>query len=419
MSFIKSDIFVNPVTTSTKKYAIFFLCYHNDFYVMGLLCALYCHRYLISKNSIYKNSIDLVVMCDDTIYKYSDQIKSYCDRIILLNMTELNGHHKIYESNKYNKKWMDFIVNKWHSLYFDEYDKILFNDIDILPQSSIIYNIFDHYPTPFVFVCRSNEHNCTELITDQENKTQSFNNYYDYVRHGQTFIDAGFILLKPDKHLHNEYFNFVKTIEYKSPKSVTRKSGFDETSLFYFLNYKKNEPNSCFKKSDQYQIPWKTDYHCKVNLKENINNTMVFNYLSKIKPFIKPVPLMWPEEYIWKIIERKIITDNRFLKCLSIRNALYCYLYLGNDKSLSIVDRRSNIVIDINNLLNELKKDNINLSNRLFSGDSYDAIMDSEELLLSYKGILNELNDKTDYTEKCCGLISHNKFQELIDSTLN
>jgi len=397
-------------------YAIFFLCYGNDYYLMGLLIVLYCHQYLIKKNNL-NDKIKLVVMCDDIIYKYKSYIEIYCDRLIKLpTVTELHEHHTAYDSNKYGKKFMNKIVNKWHCLDYTEYDKILFSDIDILPENDTIYNIFNKYNKPFVFTCRSRIRKCTELVEYDNFPVSPYKDYYDYVENGRYHIDGGFLLVTPDKQLHKEYFDYISTIDFTNKKSVTSEGGFDETSLFYFLIYVKRQSFTCFDKMDQFIIPWKTEYYCDndINkLKDDIDKKYIINYLSKVKPFIKPLPLMWPEEYVWKIIEKKIITGNKFLKCLSIRNSLYCYSLLAEhkEKSISVVDKNKRH--EIYNFTNKL---NIKNKYDLFSGQSYNEIINNEDYLLSFKDELNKFNEGIDYINKCCGYIKFDKFKELINS---
>ena len=70
-----------------------------------------------------------------------------------------------------------------------------------------------------------------------------------------------------------------------------------------------------------------------------------FNYLSEIKPWNKHLSLMWAEEFIWKIIEKVIISGNSFLKAISVRNSLFCFLYLdkNNNDTLQIVNKKKTL----------------------------------------------------------------------------
>ena len=401
-------------TKKSKKYAIFYLCYRNDYYVMGLLCSLKAHMKLL--NTFKEgNEIDLVVMCDEYIYNYHDYFKEYCDRVIVINMDLLPEHHKLYKLAKYSKKWMDYIINKWHCLYFEEYQKILFTDIDILPCAPSVYDIFTYYKEPYIFSCR-NFKKCQEskYYSPDLPKTK-YASYEDYILQGTFFIDAGFIILTPNKQLHDEYFKFVNKINFTNKNTVSQGSGIDETSLYYFLSHIKKVDYNCTKKEDTPIIPWDRPITCasEQNVSREVPRGKLFNYLSSIKPFIKPIPLMWEEEYIWKILEKQIITGNKFLKALSIRNALYCYLYLNKkDDSLKIVKKEKKH--DIYNFINKLKQ-KMSISDNIFSQNAYSAIQESYDILFSYTDELNKLNGDEDIIAKCCGLIYKEKYRLLMN----
>ncbi|AYV80984.1 MAG: hypothetical protein Harvfovirus12_20 [Harvfovirus sp.] len=402
---------INDSGYQSKKYAIFFLCYGNDYYIMGLLCALQAHGKLLEKSP---QSIELVVLCDEYINNYRPYIAEYCDRIIVIKMDILSEHHKLYKAEKYAKKWMDAIINKWHCLYFEEYKKVLLSDIDILPTNSVIYDIFTKYEEPYMFGCRKFS-GCAETIYYGSLPNRNFKDYYDYVANGNFFIDGGFALFTPNKTYHDEYFDFVQTIDVLSMKSVgQRYSGIDEITIYYFLVHIKKVTYNCFQESDTAVIPWKTNYGCaNMNrIMNKIKRTSLFNYLSTVKPFIKPIPLMWREEYIWKILERDIISGSPFLKALSIRNALYCYLYLNTRQEASLEIIKKNNQFNIINFIKKLTKE-MSLTDPVFDHRAYQAISSSEEKLLSYKDQLNLLNGDADIVNECCGLIKKEQYRSL------
>ncbi len=65
-------------------------------------------------------------------------------------MKRIKLHDKIKIIDKY-LDWMRYSINKWQVLQYDEYDKILFCDIDLLSISKDFYNIFniDTFGLPF------------------------------------------------------------------------------------------------------------------------------------------------------------------------------------------------------------------------------------------------------------------------------
>lgn len=361
-------------------------------------------------------------MCDKVIYEYYDEISKYCDRIIQIDMFILENHSELYKHDKYNKQWINKIVNKWHCFYFDEYKKILFSDIDILPANRHVYNIFNKYNESFVFMCRVNNE-CTKIVnknnfqfsqsTNQPNNNDSFDNY---VKYGKNHIDGGYLLITPNKTLHKEYFNFIADPNIKT--NVSQLSGIDETTLFYFLVHIKKLDYTCFNYRDQNIVPWKTKYSC-MNMRELQNkviNSNVYNYLSKVKPFVKPIALMWPEEYIWKIIEKKIISGNRLLKALSIRNAIYCYLRIDDkDIPFNINIANKDKILHANK---ELKK-SFKLNDDIFSGSSIKVIKTNTNKLMRYIDFLNKLNGTINIYTQCCGLIKKDKFADLVYNKKN
>ncbi|AYV82712.1 MAG: hypothetical protein Hyperionvirus2_80 [Hyperionvirus sp.] len=377
---------------------------------MGLLCALLSHKKLLKS----RTDIELVVLCDEYINNYRDHITKYCDRLIVIHLNVLPQHHKLYKHEKYSQKWMDYIINKWHCLYFEEYAKILFIDIDILPANRMVYDIFTKYEEPYIFSCRTYASGCSEIIHYGNRTRKEFKDYYDYVANGKLYIDAGFALLTPNKTYHDEYFDFVQTLDTLSKKSVGNLlSQIDEVTIFYFLAYIKKITYNCFKESDTPVIPWKANYSCSnlQQVKDKINKTIVYNYLSTIKPFIKPIPLMWPEEYIWKILEREIISGDNFLKALSIRNSLFCYLYLVTKKEPSLEIIKKTNQQDIYNFIRTVSKE-ITLNDPIFSPQAYHAIQSAN--LLEYKDELNRLNGHNDIIKECCGLIKNTQYGALI-----
>ncbi|AYV82759.1 MAG: hypothetical protein Hyperionvirus2_127 [Hyperionvirus sp.] len=394
-----------------KKFAVFLLCYGSDYYLMGLLCTLYAHQKLVGAD------IEIVVMCDEYIYKFKEHFEPRCDRIVLMNMDVLQGHHHLYKVEKYSQSWMNYIINKWHCLYFDEYAKILFIDIDILVADESVYDIFTSYSEPYIFSCRKRApSNCVKRFYYGNFEKKKYKDHYDYTTNGNFFLDGGFVLLTPGKKLHDEYYDFLAGLDFQNKKIISQISTIDEVTLFYFIVHVKNLPFNCIKEADTYIIPWKTNYLCdtKEEFQKYVKQSNAFNYLSEVKPWNKPIPLMWPEEYIWKIIEQRVISGSPFLKALSVRNSLYCYLYLdkNNDKTLQITNKSKRN--DVYKFIEILKKKFGSLTNKIFGKQAYDVIKASMVELLSYKEPLNALGSDVDLVGKCCGVIEGKKYKKLI-----
>lgn len=273
-----------------KQNAIFMLCMLKDHYVFGACIAAFTHKQFIKK---LKLNIKLVIMCDDYIYnKYKNLLKSYFDRVINIDLVYYNlesNYQTLYHIKK-KYTWINLSLSKWECLQFEEYNKILFIDIDILPIYDSFYDIIKFNTPAFHNVLIKKK--C--INNKAYNKSIKFS-YSDYIHNKFNTIgsmDGGLCLLKPDKKVYNDYRKFVNTI-YSNGMYSKDKSGPDETSLFYFFNKKNiNIYDICTEYS---VIPW--DYGI-----ELVNKARSINFLSWVKPWRKPLFFSWNEEIIWRDI---------------------------------------------------------------------------------------------------------------------
>ena len=263
------------------KYAIAMLCMLNFHYVLGACIAAYAHRLMINQ-CLYKNEIDLLIMCDKHIYKkYGKLLGRYFDKVILINLHHFDWipeYHHLSENFAKKYTWLNYCVNKWQCLKYDKYDKLLFIDIDILPIKKEFYNIFLNSTPCFHHIIDK------ELIREDTNETTCVNNFksIDVLNKYPTF----------NKDIYAKYKEFVyKTFEHGMYSFNT--SGPDETTLFYF--YQKIHGNMSYRLCDEYLvIPWHD--------KEKAKTAMAYNYTQFTKPWLKPTFLSWPEELLWRKI---------------------------------------------------------------------------------------------------------------------
>ncbi len=294
-----------------KLNAIFMLCFLKDHYVLGACISAFTHKQFIRKLNL---EIKLVILCDGYIYKkYHNLLQVYFDRVIEIKLRKfsLNKDYK-FSKKKYNE-WMSYSLTKWECLKYEEYDKILFIDIDILPLKDKFYNLFSFNTPAF--------HNIG--IKKKCINNTAYNNfinfsYKEYIQRYQLInigtIDGGLCLLKPSKETYNEYIKFTQNT-YKNGIYSKEETGPDETSLFYFFSKKNiNLYDIC---NDYSFIPW--DHELK-----NIKNAKAINYLALVKPWRKTLFLAWPEEIIWRDIYKKM-PHNKSLDLL-FRNTLIDYL---------------------------------------------------------------------------------------------
>ena len=300
------------------KNAIGMIIFNNELYVVGACISAFVHKQYIKESNL---NIDLIVMVDNKIYNsYKNELEEYFDKVILIQLIEmkLNPEYKII--NKYSK-WMKYSINKWQILNQDDYDKILFIDIDILPINKDFYNIFE-INTPAILI-RGINNNFNQIIKKNlfTEKDNFLNNEFFYAsKNFNNSLDAGLILLKPNKNLYKEYINFLSICEGKNGYISKYDSGIDETTLLLFFMFYKNI-NLYGIPYDYAVIPWdKFPY--------NKDHVKAINYLSMIKPWTKLPMIQWADENIWHVIIKKAFKKDSILTSLYLRcliNNLYIF----------------------------------------------------------------------------------------------
>ena len=304
------------------KNAIFMLCILNESYVLGSCISGYMHNNYKKK---YNLDFDIVLMVDEFIYNnYFNILKNYFDKVLKIKLIEFDISNKYEYAKKKYSSWINYSLNKWKCLKYDEYDKILFIDVDILPYNLKFYDLFNFNTPAFnhlSYIKKDNDKyhlnrdfsNCENNSKKNINFKVSFSNYInDFFKYGT--LNGGILLLKPDIKEYKEYKLFTSKL-FKNGIFSHHQSGPDETSLFYFYSKKlKYYYNIC---NDYCIVPWDNpdikDY-------SNINS---INYLSFVKPWIKPKFLMWNEEFVWNTILKNMNNTDLFrLKNNQIRKVL-------------------------------------------------------------------------------------------------
>jgi hypothetical protein len=220
-----------------KKNAIGMIIFKNSLYLVGACLSAWTHRKFINKLNL---DIKLIVMVDETIYKYKDELDKYFDHVELIDLREmkLNSEYKVIY--KYSE-WMKYSISKWEILKLDTYNKILFLDIDILPIKEEFYDVFK-FNIPAIMIRGLNQEPNTIVKTNlffENLNVSDINNNNDFWNISlqlKKSLDAGFILLKPNAKLYNEYFEFIKICENKFGYISKYDSGIDETTLLLFLS---------------------------------------------------------------------------------------------------------------------------------------------------------------------------------------
>jgi len=291
------------------KNAIGMIIFTNPLYLVGACLSAWTHRQFITK---YNFKIDLVVMVDEPIYKYKEELEKYFDYIKLIDLIEIKLSPKYNVIYKYSQ-WMKYSISKWNILKLDNYDKILFLDIDILPIDKDFYSVFD-FDTPCIMVRGLNfEPNTVatpELFIDnlRDYKNTEYSKLSLDLKHS---LDAGFILIRPSKTLFDEYIEFIKICEGLEGYISKYDSGVDETTLLiFFIFYKKITIHLI--PYNYAPIPWDKFPYDK-------NQILGINFLSMIKPWIKLPIIQWADENIWHLIAKKALDTHSVITKIYIK----------------------------------------------------------------------------------------------------
>lgn len=281
----------------TTPYAIVMLCMLKDIYALGACIGAYAHKAFINK---YDLKIDLIIMCDDYIYdKYSDMFRMYFDDAIKINLVKINLHPDFNYSQKYD--WFEYSLNKWKCLKLDQYKKILFIDIDMLPINKNFYNIFNQATPAFVMFyfdklqnLKINDKSCLE----SSNCNKTYANYSDYTKDPTLcWVNATMALLEPNKGIYKKYKEMVYNV-FKNGIYSRQLGGPDETSIFYF--YAHHLKSNIYPLSKLFRakaFPWILNPD--VFTSEEKQNAYVIDYIAQTKPWIKCPIISFPEEVIW------------------------------------------------------------------------------------------------------------------------
>ena len=368
------------------------LIFENEYYIPGTIIAAYTHKKYIEK---LKLDIDIIIMVDEKIYNYKDELLKYFDQVKKINLLEMNLDYYIIQ--KYSK-WMKYLINKWQIMQYEEYNKILFVDPDFLPLDEHFYKVFD-FNTPAVTTnlkCEEGAELLKTFFMDKKDideiKYFSVEQYNDVALKLKSSINATLIMLKADIKIYNEYIKFIRNIEKRGYKSIVH-SGVDETSLLLFFRYYKDESIYCIPK--KYSIaPWDDkDY--------DINNIYGLNYVCLIKPWLRLPMLQWGEENIWHIIAKKALIKsekitkiyvNSLIKNLEFFAQNYKKFKKNSGYNLNGLQEQQQKMI---NLLNYINKNNKLKFQNIKDKEKIQKIMnDSQHIhsLMNNKSIINYNN---------------------------
>jgi hypothetical protein len=349
---------------SDNKYAIAMLIFKNPLYIVGACLSAWVHRKFIHK---YNLNIKLIVLVDKFIYEYKKELEKYFDSVELIEIIEMKLNHEYKIINKYSD-WMKFSISKWNIFKFDNYDKILFLDTDILPINDDFYNIFN-FDTPSIMIKGNNNKENSIINTDiflSNIKNISNEEYFNIASKLKYSLDAGIILIKPDKKIFTEYLDFIKICEGTNGYISKYDSGIDETTLLLFFVYYKKIPIHLIP-YEYVPIPWEKNPY-------NIQNVRGINFLSMIKPWIKLPIIQWADENIWHIIAKKALDKHSKITKIYIKyliDELYNFYYNwkkniskpNSPYNMEIIKSKNiqNETFELFNYLGKYKKNNLDI----------------------------------------------------------
>jgi hypothetical protein len=383
-----------------KKYAIAMLIFTNEYYIPGTIISAYTHRKYINKLNL---NIDLILMVDDIIYKYKDELLKFFDQVKKINLIEMKLSDSYFVIKKYSK-WMKYSINKWQIMKYEEYDKILFLDADFLPLDEKFYEIFN-FNTPAVTTnlpCEEGSELSKTFFMNSENVQQinnaSAESYHKIALKLQSSINATVIMLEPNLAMYEEYIYFLKKAEQQGYTSLTH-SGIDETSLLLFLRYYKNLPIYCIPK--KFSIaPWDDKNY-------DINNIYGLNYVSFIKPWLRLPMLQWAEEHIWHIIAKKALGKSDKFTTIYIQGLMnnleffvqnYKNLNKKSGYNLEVLQKHKNKIFPLIHFLTKNKNLKYHKKEHI---EKIKKIMDDSKYIHSF------MNDKS--------IINYDKITEIIE----
>lgn len=314
-----SEPIIESKMNTQKKSAIFMFCIVNHHYILGALVAAFCHRKLLECRGI-KNIVDICMICDDSIYdNYYKLLRTdmFFDRVEKLDIREFKISEKYQYAHLKYSSWIAKSLNKWQSMKYDEYERIMHVDIALLPVSTKQYDLL-YLNAPSVYLRKDNQYshkknynmsNLSKYCIDNKQIKLPDNSksvQYDYYLKNDKQYGTihGFIATyQPNRNLYDQYVTMTNNL-YRDGIYSLYKSGPDETSLYYFLM---KQPKPTYEICHKFAvIPWGEP--------ELVSLANAYVFSAFYKPWIKPKVLSWAEETIWRDIYNIVIESDQLLE---------------------------------------------------------------------------------------------------------
>lgn len=290
-----------------KKFAtIHLLIINEEKYIDGACISVSSYR------KYGNDDIEHIILIDDSIIDI-DKLYRFFDKVIKIKLLKFN-HDFNLSTDKLKVRygsWADYAFNKWYALTLEQYEKVLFVDIDTLAVQdySNIFNI--EAPAWCMFhktlLERTKYAKRLEQFKTGNQMTKEAIYNFNQVRisklckvqkHIFIPVNASIVLLEPDcndfkgmKRMINDKIN-----KHGLYKSISAVSFPDENILFEYYH--------CVKKIPVYIIGPEyltTEWRMKENkpIFRLVDQPIILNYDSTDKPWLKDEKDLYPEEKIW------------------------------------------------------------------------------------------------------------------------
>jgi hypothetical protein len=240
--------------------------------------------------------IDLVVLVDDAIYRYRHSLFKFFDRVIHIKLWKLALTDKYIQSLRapYTPQISALYHNKWQLFKkMQEYDKVLFTDVDIAPIDAQLYSVFD-METPAAMVNDYPHAQPRKPVLQPADWFMSRKPTLNALEL-RCSINGGLMLLRPRDGL--DYEEFVASLQ---PYTSLPRSFPDETSLVLYWSVHQKRPVHVIPPHFS-QPTWA--FH---------RGMYSANFLSAVKPWL--VPPKYTLDRIWHEAAAAAFKDTRTLK---------------------------------------------------------------------------------------------------------
>lgn len=298
-----------------KKYCTFhLLIIAEDKYIDGACISVSTYREYGNK------MIEHNILIDKSISERGrKKLRLFFDNVLEVPLQNIKSDFAL-KTEKIKKRyglWIDYSWAKWYILWFDNYEKILFCDIDTLAVKN--YTDIFEVSTPAWCTFQKNslqKHNLSKLsgslqtgqqITDKFIKLYTGKSISELCKHPRNVsyipVNASIVLLQPSKQKFIEMRHYIheQINRFSYLRSITISSGPDENLLFKFYLCKLQVPVYCIG-PEYLTSEWLLK---KSPTFTNIKSPIILNFDSTDKPWLKKRADMYKEEVMWDDLRYK------------------------------------------------------------------------------------------------------------------